>query len=334
MFKDNIEKFNDILRSFKIEANCQSFQEFKNACFYDIELKPGARVHDLEKYSNEFSLILKSQAKPRVNILYKKGLVRLEFIKSLNNKIKLFDLGKTVKFPEGDLVCLLGETVEANPLWLDITKAPHILIGGCTGSGKSSLLHSFIANLLLYPNVKLFLMDPKNIEFYKYADMNNSKLQVSYDYFECLGILEYLVQEMNNRYLFMRDNGVAVDYFPYMILIIDEFADLIMQDNDRRFYQLLCQLAQKSRAAGIHIILSTQRPSYNIVDGSIKASFPSRISCKVASGVDSRVILDASGAEHLVGHGDAIIKNNDYGLQRFQAAFTTPEKTATYFGYC
>lgn len=323
---------NNIFSAFKIGATCKSFSEFKNVSYYDVELKLGTKVRDVEKYATELGLALKAPSKPRFKILADQGLLRLEFIKSRTDTIKLFELGRQTTSPHGSLNCLLGETLEGTPLWIDIVNNPHMLIAGTTGSGKSTMLHCIIANLLMYQNTFTILMDPKNIEFYKYGDMHHSKLRVTYDFNDCLSMLEYLCNEMERRYALMRSNRLTSNYFPYMVLIIDEFADLISQDTDKKFAGCLARLAQKSRAAGIHIIISTQRPSVDVVDGTIKANFPSRISCKVATGVDSKVILDTPGAEHLLGKGDALIKTNQYTLQRFQGAYTSPEEIISYFG--
>jgi S-DNA-T family DNA segregation ATPase FtsK/SpoIIIE len=127
-------------------------------------------------------------------------------------------------------------------------------------------------------------------------------------------------------------NGCLASRLPYLVLIIDEFADLIMQDIGDEFYTKLCRLAQKCRAARISIVLSTQRPSVNIINGSIKANFPARISCRVASQIDSKVIIDAGGAENLLGKGDALIKDNFRYLERFQIAYTTANEVCKYFG--
>lgn len=331
---DNIEKLNSILDSFKISAVCRGFLEYKNACFYDIELKPGARVRDLEKYSTEFSLALKACSKPRINVLPENGIVRFEFLKSQGNKVKLLELGQEAIRPDGDLTCLMGETLEGRPLWMDLAKNPHMLVAGCTGSGKSTVLHTIIANLLLYPRIKIHLMDPKNIEFFQY-EKAIKRVDVSYSYEECLAVLEKLNIEMDLRYRQIKDGVVNQKNLPFIVLIIDEFADLRLQDLDNRFHKLLCRLAQKSRAARIHIVLATQRPSVNVVDGTIKANFPSRLSCKVSSGIDSRVVLDATGAEDLIGRGDSIINNSEYNYQRFQAAYTNAEEVVKYFnGSC
>lgn len=323
---------NNILSAFKINAICKNFSEFKNACFYDVELQAGTKIKDIEKYAAELSLALRKQGKPRILISSEEGVVRLEFVKQNKSKTSLFHLGQTAIRPEGKLTCLLGETLQGEPLWMDISSNPHCLIAGTTGSGKSTLLHTIIANLLLYPRTQVYLMDPKNIEFFKYGDANISKLKVAYDYSECLEMIEKLCTEMDERYKSMKMNKFKASHFPYIVLIIDEYADLIMQDVSNKFYKSLTRLSQKSRAAGIHLILSTQRPSVNVVDGVIKANFPARISCKVATHIDSKIILDTSGAENLSGAGDAIINNNQFKLQRFQVAFSSPDEICNYFG--
>lgn len=329
---NNIEKLNSILDAFKVEAICQDFHEYKNACFYDIQLKPGARLKDLQKYSIEFSLALRSYSKPRINILPQNGVVRFEFLKAKAEKISLAQLGQTAVRPVGDLTCLLGETLEGVPLWVDLSKNPHMLVAGCTGSGKSTTLHTIIANLLLYPKVQVFLMDPKRIEFFQYEDQNIKNVHVDYDFEQCVETLKFLNEEMDQRYSLIKECKVDVRKFPFHVLIIDEFADLRLQDSNNTYHKLLCRLAQKSRAARIHIILATQRPSVNVVDGMIKANFPARLSCKVASHIDSRVILDSTGAEDLVGLGDSIINNSEHTLQRFQAAYTDAKEVCKSFG--
>ena len=328
---DNIEKLNGILRSFKIKAACVDFTEYSNAYFYDLVLNPGARVRDVQKFSTEIALALKAVNKPRISVMSEQGVVRFEFLKSSRNKIPLLELGNQSPRPTGALTCLMGETLEGQPVWIDLVKNPHMIVAGCTGSGKSTILHTLIANLLLHRNVKLFLMDPKNIEFYKYDENKIKQIKVSYSYQDCLNTLEIIETEMNRRYLQIKENKVDVSVFPYITLIIDEFADLIMQDYDQTFFKKLCIVAQKSRAARIHIILATQRPSVNIVNGAIKANFPARLACKVSSGVDSRVILDQSGAENLVGNGDSIINNVEHTYQRFQAAYTYADEVCKYF---
>jgi S-DNA-T family DNA segregation ATPase FtsK/SpoIIIE len=203
-----------------------------------------------------------------------------------------------------------------------MAQAPHMLVGGTTGSGKSTVLHTMIANLIPH-NCILHLMDTKNVEFAPY-DCGFKNIKVFREYNQCLEQLKALTQEMEWRY-----NNLSVKDLPYHVLIIDEFADIIIQDETKEFQTTLCKLAQKSRAAKIHIILATQRPSANIINGSIKANFPTRLSCKVASALESKIVLDGKGAEKLNGHGDALIKSND--CMRFQVAYTTPQEICEYY---
>lgn len=195
---DNIENINGILKAFKISAECKNFMDFKNACFYDLELRPGTRLTQLEKYASEISLALKAASKPRFEVLSDQGIVRCEFIKKRNTEVSLFKLGRSVPRPEGTLTCLLGETLLGEPIWMDLTKNPHLLVAGTTGSGKSTFLHVVIANLLLYPNTQLYLIDLKNIEFFNYQ--NFKRVNVVFNYNESISLLEMLCVEMDARY--------------------------------------------------------------------------------------------------------------------------------------
>jgi DNA segregation ATPase FtsK/SpoIIIE, S-DNA-T family len=321
-----ISYINNLLSSFKIGAICQNYTDLPFTRYYDLRLNPGTRIQQIEKYSSELALALQIDSLPTLKPLNGKGLLRLEFIKTRSSKLDLFRLGKNLSRPVGEspLACLLGEMPDGVPLWMSLDRYPHLLVSGCTGSGKSTLLHTFIANFLLQ-EVQLILLDPKHIEFYQYDTLNYSNIKVSYDYQDCLHRLDEVSKMMERRYLQMRQNQSRDQ--ENVVVIIDEFADLIQQDESGEFQALLCKLAQKSRAAGIYLILGTQRPSVDVVSGSIKSNFPSRISCKVATAVDSRVVLDTVGAQHLLGNGDALIRNGQYELQRFQVAWTSPDRT-------
>jgi S-DNA-T family DNA segregation ATPase FtsK/SpoIIIE len=214
---------------------------------------------------------------------------------------------------------------------MDLAQNPHMIIAGTTGSGKSALLHNIIANMLNYNDCIMYLVDPKNIEFHEYEERMARNVNVSYTYDETMFVLDSLISTMDERYRLMASGQKATD-FPYILLVVDEFADLIMQDRDNQFYTKLCRLAQKCRAARISIILATQRPSVNIINGSIKANFPARIACKVASQADSKVVMDGTGAEHLLGKGDALLRDNFRQLERFQVAYTTATEVCNYFG--
>ena len=320
----HIENFTQILQSFKIKAECIDYKEVDNYFFYDVKLQPFAKVKDISKFSDEISLALKTNCKPGIKILHSQGIVRLEFSNPRIKKLNLFEYFTSHALPKYELPCLLGQAVDGQKVWMDLAINPHMIIAGTTGSGKSTLLHNIIANLLNYTKTNIFLIDPKNIEFSEYKKIKS--IDISYTYEEALYTLDSLLVVMESRYERIRDNSASISNMPYIVLIIDEFADLIMQDKNNEFYSRLCKLAQKCRAAKIRIILSTQRPSVDVINGLIKANFPARIACKVTSHIDSKIILDAIGAENLAGKGDALIRDNSRYLERFQIAYTDAEE--------
>jgi len=325
---ENVEKFNQILKSFHIKADCVNYENIENYSFYDVELNPDGRIRELHKFSEEIGLALKARAKPLIKVLPEQGLVRVEFVSPRKEKLNLIDCFTNNSLPKGELLCLLGQDLYGHPVWMNLDRNPHMIVAGTTGSGKSTLLHNIIANLFNYNDAKIYLMDPKNIEFSKYSNIIEN---ISYNYTDSVYFLDELIATMELRYQMIRD-GLSPARLPYYVVIIDEFADLIMQDKNDEFYTKLCRLAQKCRASKIHLILSTQRPSASIVDGNIKANFPARIACKVSSSVDSRIILDSSGAENLMGRGDAILKDDSRSLERFQVAYIDADEVIKYFG--
>lgn len=324
-----IQEFNDILQSFNIKASCVNHKRVDSYFYYDLKLNPNARVKDIQKFSDEISLALKTPCKPSIKVLHNKGVVRLEFAAVRTAPLKLLDGFVNRGIPKGEINCLLGQTVDGTRMWMDLAANPHMLVAGTTGSGKSTLLHNIIANLFNYNDVSLFLVDPKRIEFAEYETRMGVPVINTYD--DALKLLNNLLEVMEDRYDRLRAGVASRDLKP-IVVIIDEFADLIMQDKEDEFYIALCRLAQKCRAARIHLVLATQRPSVNIINGTIKANFPARIGCRVASHVDSKVIMDASGAENLLGKGDALIRDNTRFMERFQVAYTTPQEVCSYFG--
>lgn len=329
------DNLNQILESFRIKASCVSYKKVRNVTLYDVQLNPGARVRDLQKYSDEISLALRAKAKPFVRPIPEFGIVRLEVIDENPQKISFFDELPAVKL-DGSVPMYLGSSIDGNELQFDIAKNPHTLIAGCTGSGKSTLLHVIIANALATPDVSICIIDSKNVEFESYKRFDNVCVANSFE--EAITLLKFVYDDMEKRYSLITEYSLSSNYFttprpnfPQIVFIIDEYADMVMQDKDKVFHNLVCKLAQKCRAAGIYCVLATQRPSVDIISGSIKANFPARISCQTASGRDSKVILDATGAELLAGMGDAIIKNYKYNYQRFQIAYTGPEEVCSFY---
>lgn len=328
---ENIQDFNQVLQSFNIKAECVNFNHSDNYFYYDVRLNPRAKVKDIQKYSEEISLAIKTPSKPNIKVMHGDGLVRLEFAIPRTKPLKLFDYFTNSRVPKGDIMCLLGETVDGQKMWMDLAQNPHMIIAGATGSGKSTLLHNIIANLFNYNDVALHLIDPKRIEFADYEDGLKSRINVLYTYDEAVSMINSAIDVMEIRYDLIKA-GHKPDSFKPIVIMIDEFADLIVQDQNFAFYNGLCRLAQKCRAARIHIILATQRPSVDIINGAIKANFPARIACRVASHVDSKVIIDGSGAENLLGRGDALVRDNTRFMERFQVAYTTPQEVCSYFG--
>jgi DNA segregation ATPase FtsK/SpoIIIE, S-DNA-T family len=326
---------NEILESFKIKASCVSYKKVRNVTLYDILLNPGTRVRDLQKFSDEISLVLRAKSKPFVRPIPEHGIVRLEVIDESPYKIALFDELSKLNL-NGSVPMYLGSSIDGNDLEFDIAKNPHTLIAGCTGSGKSTLLHVIIANALASHDTNVCIIDSKNVEFESYKKLNNVCVANSFE--DAIALLQFVYDKMEKRYSLITEYSLASNYFtiprpnfPQIVFIIDEYADMVMQDRDKAFHSLVCKLAQKCRAAGIYCVLATQRPSVDIISGSIKANFPARISCQTASGRDSKVILDATGAELLAGMGDAIIKNYKYNYQRFQIAYTGPEEVCNFY---
>ena len=318
---DYIANFNTLLNNFNIQAICNNYQEAGNYFYYDVQLLPKTKVKDLQKYSNEIAMSLRVSI-PNIKIIPEQGIVRLEFCKPNKDLLTLKPLlDSNPKPAQYKIPCLLGQAVDGSLVWMDLYDNPHMLVAGTTGSGKSSLLHNIIANVIHYQTAKLFLVDPKQVEFCQYKN----HVHVYDTYNQTVELIQYLLDLMNHRFTLLR-NGESIKRMLPCVLIIDEFASLILQDEDSKFYNLLLELSQKCRAANIFIILATQRPSVQIINGNIKANFPARIACKVASQIDSKIILDTSGAENLSGKGDSYLKDNLRLCQRFQVAYMSPEQ--------
>ncbi len=239
------------------------------------------------------------------------------------------------KTAKGNLPINLGVQINGAPLFADLAKMPHLLIAGATGSGKSVGLNAFIISLIKAKRpheLKFVMIDPKRIEFSIYNNQEYLYMPVITENEKASLALEYLCQEMNNRYtLFEKSKTKNIEeynqkagFLPYIVTIVDEFSDLVL--SDKAVEKHIQILAQKARAAGIHLIIATQRPSVDVVTGSIKANFPSRIAFKTASGVDSKTILDTSGAEDLIGRGDCLYLSGSGELTRIHGAYITNEE--------
>lgn len=236
------------------------------------------------------------------------------------------------------LPLIMGADIKGTPVIADLAKMPHLLIGGTTGSGKSVGLNTFILSLIAAKTpqeVKFILIDPKKVEFSIYNNQKYLYAPVISETSEAVATLAYMANEMDKRYeLFAENmsknitdyNRNAEEKLPFIVCVIDEFADLMAQD--KNVEKDVMRLAQKARAAGIHLILATQRPSVDIVTGVLKANFPTRLAYKTASTADSRTILDASGAEDLIGRGDSLFLAADGSLIRLHGAYISDSDIA------
>lgn len=331
-----MQNMDKILSSLKIDATCIYSKEYKHFAYFDLVLDPNTTISKLERKAREISLILKSYTVPVIRPISTEGIVRLQVAMRKAEKVEFYETMASLQPFEGTLPFCLGETEEGTPFWIDMATNPHLLVAGQTGSGKSVFLHTLIANSFCLKNsrkINISLVDPKVVEFQQYKNpiFNSMVSTVISSYPKVIELLTRYEKVMDNRYSVyskynIRDVASDPSQFPLDIIIIDEVADLIMQDDrEKTFQRLLTKLAQKGRAAGIFLVAATQRPSRDVLTGLIKASFPARISFAVSSRIDSQVILDKTGAENLLGRGDAIFRNTDIDHMRLQSFYVDPD---------
>jgi len=316
------KRLTQTLEDFGVEVEIEEVKEGPAVTRYEVKLAPGIRVSKLMSLSNDLALSL---AVPNVRIevpVSGRSLVGVEVPRRKVNFVYLRQSLEEPQFQEAreKLFFPLGKDIAGQTVWVNLELLPHLLIGGSTGSGKSVCINSIIISILyraLPQEVKFLLIDPKTVELVDYADIPHLIFPPVKDVKMANFALEWVVQEMMQRYEKFNQrvvrnivgfNQVIEDGenpLPYLVVIIDELADLMMLSGVR-LERTLCRIAQLGRATGIHLIVATQRPSVDVITGLIKANFPSRISFSVASQIDSRTILDTVGAEKLVGNGDML----------------------------
>lgn len=257
----------------------------------------------------------------------------VDFIPLLNSEE--FNLARKKQI----LPLILGKDIAGVPVIADLAKMPHLLIGGTTGSGKSVGLNTFILSLIAAKSpqeVKFVLIDPKKIEFSIYNNQKYLLSPVITETPDAVALLNHLTREMDHRYELMAEkmvknlaeyNAAGQGNLPHLVCVIDEFADLMALD--KNVEKDVIRLAQKARAAGIHLILATQRPSVDVVTGILKANFPTRLAYKVASSADSRTILDTTGAQNLIGRGDSLFLSANGTLTRLHGAYVQDTDIST-----
>ena len=347
--RENTQRLNETLASFKIEAHIINVTRGPSVTRYEVELEKGVRLSKLTTAADDIALSLGATG---VRIAAVPGKISVVGIEVPNRAVTTVSLREVIDSDEFNHAkskssFSVGKDISGNCIVGDISKLPHMLIAGTTGSGKSVCMNSIIISLLYKASpeeVKLIMVDPKMVELGIYNGIPHLLIPVVTDPKKAAGSLQWAVTEMMRRYKAMSDAGVRdlesynsiiesqeVDgkKLPQVVVIIDELADLMLVAA-KEVEESICRIAQMGRAAGIHLIIATQRPSADVITGLMKANIPSRIAFAVASAMESRIILDTQGAEKLVGRGDMLYAPIGKGKpQRVQGCFVSdPEVEA------
>lgn len=335
------------LQEFNVKANVVNAQLGPVVTRFEVELAPGIKASKVTGISRDLARSLSMASVRVVEVIPGKPYIGIEVPNPKRQMVRLIELLQTDTFkdPNGLISMAMGKDIAGRPVITDLAKAPHMLVAGTTGSGKSVLVNSLLLSMLLKytpEQLRLILIDPKQLELANYGDIPHLLTPVVTDMTEAASALSWCVGEMERRYQLMslfkvrkldefnkkvieseanghplldplwrindsvsQDKPPRLKPLPQIVIIADEFADMMMQVG-KQAEELITRLAQKSRAAGIHLILATQRPSVDVITGLIKANIPVRAALRVNSKVDSRTILDAGGAEDMLGHGDML----------------------------
>lgn len=341
--QQGVQNVTETLASFKIDARVTDVKRGPVITRYEVQPAPGVRVAAIANLDRDLARSLSAIAVRIEAPVPGKNVVGIEVP---NKKVNLVRLRDVLELPEflsahSKLSFVLGKDIAGQPKWADLTKMPHMLIAGATNSGKSVCLNAIITSIISRAapeEVKFSLIDPKRVELTLYRDIPHLYHPVVVEPKEAVRALRGMITEMDRRYKKFAERGVrniasynskleeGEDPLPYIVIVIDELADLMMTAA-AEFEKLICRLAQLARATGIHLIVATQRPSVNVITGVIKANIPARIAFAVASQVDSRTILDSVGAERLIGSGDMLFDANNGGKAvRIQGAFLSEEE--------
>ena len=306
---------------------------------YTLKPAEGMKLSRIVALSSDLSLSLAAHPIRIEAPIPGKSLVGIEVPNKAAALVRLGSLMHYPDFQKNNLGFILGRDVSGEPTFGDVEKMPHLLVAGATGSGKSIFIHSLIISLL-YKNspqsMKLILIDPKRVELSIYEGIPHLVSPVITENKKAAGVFRWAIMEMERRYDILQQAGCRdaksynashpTDILPYIVIIIDELADL-MTSYGREVEASIVRLAQMARATGIHLILSTQRPSVEVITGLIKANITSRVALQVASQIDSRTIIDTSGAEKLLGHGDLLFLSAELSKpKRIQGSFITEEE--------
>lgn len=339
----NAKKLEDTLLSFGVEAKVTQINKGPTVTRYELQPKQGVKVSKIVNLADDIALNLAASGIRIEAPIPGKAAVGIEVPNDTSEMVYLRDVIESDQFAAfpSKLAFALGKDIAGKPIVADIGKMPHILIAGATGSGKSVCINTLITSILYKASpkeVKLIMIDPKVVELNVYNGIPHLMIPVVTDPKKAAGALCWAVNEMTKRYQLFADNNVrdmkgynnkVTDEnlkMPSIIIIIDELADLMMTAA-KEVEDAICRLAQMARAAGIHLVIATQRPSVDVITGVIKANIPSRLAFAVSSGIDSRTILDSNGAEKLLGKGDMLFcPIGESKPLRIQGAFVSDQE--------
>ena len=341
--RENSRRLNETLASFKIEAHIINVTRGPSVTRYEVELEKGVRLSKLTSAADDIALSLGASGVRIAAVPGKISVVGIEVPNKAVTAVSLREVIDSAEFSKSKSKSsfAVGKDIGGNCIVGNIAKLPHMLIAGTTGSGKSVCMNSIIISLLYKASpddVKLIMVDPKMVELGIYNGIPHLLIPVVTDPKKAAGSLQWAVSEMMRRYKFMSEAGVRdlesynsilvsdgqeSKKLPQVVVIIDELADLMLVAA-KEVEESICRIAQMGRAAGIHLVIATQRPSADVITGLMKANIPSRIAFAVASAMESRIILDTQGAEKLVGKGDMLFAPIGSGKpKRVQGCFVS-----------
>jgi len=338
--KQNRELIRNTLANFDVEGEITTVQPGPVVTLYKFEPAPGIKITKVVSLADDLALALKAQS-IRISPLAGENTIGIEVPNKKREIVSLRGMVSSERFLKSSskLTLGLGRDISGEPVIADLTKMPHLLVAGQTGAGKSVSVNSMIMSILFKASpreVKMLMIDPKLIELSMYEDIPHLISPVITNPKQAAEALRKMVFEMERRYRLLAEKGARNiegfnrvapedEQIPYIVIFIDELADLMFASS-REVEDSITRLAQMARAAGIHLIIGTQRPSVDVITGIIKANLPSRISFKVTSKIDSRTILDTQGAEQLLDKGDMLLMLSGQGIKRVHGALVTEDE--------
>ena len=349
--KKNIEVIQNTLGSFGIQCKVTEVHQGPAVTQYALAITAGTKLSKISALQSDLALALAApQGQIRIEApIPGRDLVGVEIPNRSLEFVSLRDMltDKAMQESRSKTAISLGLDVSGQPVIADINKMPHLLIAGTTGSGKSVLINAIISSILFRASpeeVKFIMVDPKRVELTPYNDIPHLLTPVITDVGKVVNALKWAAAEMDRRYRLFEEMSVkniagynelsGFQAMPYIIIIVDEMADIMMSKNAGEVEENIVRLAQMARAVGIHLVLATQRPSVNVLTGIIKANIPARISFQVTSMIDSRVIIDTPGAEKLLGKGDMLYIPPDTAKpKRIQGAFVSDKEIKNLIDY-